>query len=166
MTARHTIAVCATRRLFGSRDAEDRAHSLVDAFRSHGHIADVVSLPSMHLEDESTGTEALRWGLLDLGGDAMGRRIDVVVCTHPLALLARHPVKVAWLSDRFEEIPDRLLATALARARGIVVSGTAPARAVVARVGTAIPLTVLGEPASAEDVLRAVCLALPGGTVA
>jgi glycosyltransferase involved in cell wall biosynthesis len=99
------LAVCAPQVPFVRGGAELMAESLVDALRSRGHEAELVTVPFKWYPGSRVLDQAFLWRLVDLS-ESDGRPIDRVVATKFPAYCVRHPNKVAWVLHQFRQAYD------------------------------------------------------------
>jgi glycosyltransferase involved in cell wall biosynthesis len=95
-----TILVCEAQVPFVQGGAEYHVRELVQQFRSHGHDAELVSVPFKWYPKSEILTHAAAWRLLDLS-ESNGRAIDLVIATKFPTYFVRHPRKVAWLIHQY-----------------------------------------------------------------
>jgi glycosyltransferase involved in cell wall biosynthesis len=95
MSAR-TVLVCDAQVPFVTGGTEAHARQLVDALRSRGYEAELVSVPFTWNPKEEILAHAAAWRLLNLN-ESNGRRIDRVIATRFPTYFVRHENKVAWL---------------------------------------------------------------------
>jgi glycosyltransferase involved in cell wall biosynthesis len=96
------VAVCAPQVPFVRGGAELMAESLVDALRTRGHDAELVTVPFKWYPGARVLTQAFLWRLLDLE-EADGEPVDLVVATKFPSYLVRHPNKRVWLVHQFRQ---------------------------------------------------------------
>jgi glycosyltransferase involved in cell wall biosynthesis len=99
------VVVAAPQVPFIRGGAEMMADDLVEALRSRGHDADLVSIPFKWYPDARVLDQAFLWRLADLT-EADGRPIDRVIATKFPAYCVRHPNKVAWVLHQFRQAYD------------------------------------------------------------
>ena len=80
--------------------AEFHVRELVRHLRSHGHDAELVSVPFKWYPKAEILAHAAAWRLLDLS-ESNGRPVDVLIATKFPTYFARHPHKVAWLIHQY-----------------------------------------------------------------
>src|SRR5204863_8337101 len=78
------------------------ADGLVDALRTAGHEAELVSVPFKWYPNDRVLTQAFLWRLLDLE-ESNGRPIDAVIATKFPSYVVKHPNKVVWLLHQFRQ---------------------------------------------------------------
>jgi glycosyltransferase involved in cell wall biosynthesis len=81
------------------------ADDLVDALRTRGHDAELVTIPFKWYPGARVLDQAFLWRLADLT-EADGRPIDRVIATKFPAYCVRHPNKVAWVLHQFRQAYD------------------------------------------------------------
>ena len=86
-------------------EADPRAPALVAELSQRGHEVERVSLP-YNGTGRDVRAQAGAWRLLDLSV-AGGRPIDLLIAVGFPAYFARHPRKVAWLTDP-HDVPSAL----------------------------------------------------------
>jgi len=91
-----TILVCEAQVPFVHGGAEYHVRELVSQLRSHGYLAELVSVPFKWYPKDEILTHAAAWRLLDLS-ESNGRPIDLVIATKFPTYFVRHSHKVAWL---------------------------------------------------------------------
>jgi glycosyltransferase involved in cell wall biosynthesis len=99
------IVVAAPQVPFVRGGAELMAEDLVDALRTRGHEAEIVSIPFKWYPGTRVLDQALLWRLADLT-EADGQPIDRVIATKFPAYCVRHPNKVAWVLHQFRQAYD------------------------------------------------------------
>jgi glycosyltransferase involved in cell wall biosynthesis len=90
------ILVLESQTPFVTGGAEMLVRSLVEALRTHGYEAEIVSIPFRDYPREELLAHAAAWRLVDLG-HALERPVDLVIATKFPTYFARHPAKVTWL---------------------------------------------------------------------
>jgi glycosyltransferase involved in cell wall biosynthesis len=95
-----TILVCEAQVPFVHGGAEILVRELVRELRTHGHAAELVSVPFKWYPKEEILPHAAAWRLLDLS-ESNGRPVDVVIATKFPTYCVRHPRKVAWLVHQY-----------------------------------------------------------------
>jgi glycosyltransferase involved in cell wall biosynthesis len=91
-----TVLVCEAQVPFVTGGAEAHVRQLVDALRTRGYEAELVSVPFTWNPKEEILAHAAAWRLLNLN-QSNGRRIDRVIATKFPTYFVRHDNKVAWL---------------------------------------------------------------------
>jgi glycosyltransferase involved in cell wall biosynthesis len=81
------------------------AEDLVDALRTRGHEAELVTVPFKWYPGTRVLDQAFLWRLVDLT-ESDGRPIDRVIATKFPAYCVRHPNKVAWVLHQFRQAYD------------------------------------------------------------
>jgi glycosyltransferase involved in cell wall biosynthesis len=94
------ILVCEAQVPFVHGGAEILVRELVRELRSHGHQAELVSVPFKWYPKEEILPHAAAWRLLDLS-ESNGQPVDLVIATKFPTYFVRHPRKVAWLVHQY-----------------------------------------------------------------
>jgi glycosyltransferase involved in cell wall biosynthesis len=84
--------------------AELHTELLVAALRRAGHDVELVTLPYIWTNDESSLQQCLAWRMVDVATEIAG--IDLVIATKFPSYLVRHPNKVAWIFHQQREVYD------------------------------------------------------------
>ncbi len=84
--------------------AELHTELLVQALREIGHEVELVTLPYIWTNDESSLEQCLAWRLVNLATEIAG--VDLVVATKFPSYLIKHPNKVAWIFHQQREVYD------------------------------------------------------------
>jgi glycosyltransferase involved in cell wall biosynthesis len=80
------------------------ARAIVDALRSMGHEADLVTTPQNRFGRQASAYLAT-W-MTDVGVDGAGRRVDQVISLRFPSYAVRHPAHVCWLNHTMREYYD------------------------------------------------------------
>jgi glycosyltransferase involved in cell wall biosynthesis len=99
------VVVAAPQVPFVRGGAEVMADDLVDALRTRGHDAELVTIPFKWYPGTRVLDQAFLWRLVDLT-ESDGRPIDRVIATKFPAYCVRHPNKVAWVLHQFRQAYD------------------------------------------------------------
>lgn len=84
--------------------AELHTELLVQALKDSGHDVELVTLPYIWTNDESSLEQCLAWRMVNLSTEIAG--IDLVIATKFPSYLIKHPNKVAWIFHQQREIYD------------------------------------------------------------
>jgi glycosyltransferase involved in cell wall biosynthesis len=96
------IAVCLPKVPFVHGGAEILADGLVDALRTRGHEADLITIPFRWYPTPRMLTEAMVWRLVELE-ESHGRPVDLVIATKFPSYAIRHRNKIVWLIHQFRQ---------------------------------------------------------------
>jgi glycosyltransferase involved in cell wall biosynthesis len=97
------VLVCEAQVPFVHGGAEYHVRELVHQLRTHGHDAELVSVPFKWYPKSEILAHAAAWRLLDLS-ESNGRPIDCVIATKFPTYFVRHPRKVAWLIHQYRAV--------------------------------------------------------------
>jgi glycosyltransferase involved in cell wall biosynthesis len=96
------ILVCSPQVPFARGGAEILAERLAHELRTHGHEADLVTMPFKWYPGTKVLTHALLWRLADLT-EVDGRPVDLVIGTKFPSYVVKHPNKVVWLVHQLRQ---------------------------------------------------------------
>lgn len=101
------IAICHVQVPFIRGGAEVLVDQLKKEITDLGHNVDVIQMPFKWYPPERIIENAMMWRMADIDvSEALGKPIDMVICTKFPAYLVKHPHKVLWLFHQYRQAYD------------------------------------------------------------
>ena len=98
------IAICHVQVPFIMCGAEVLVDELAAKLKARGHNVSVIQIPFKWYPHEKIVENAMLWRMIDIDvSEAIGKPIDLVICTKFPAYLVKHPNKVLWLFHQYRE---------------------------------------------------------------
>jgi len=98
------IAICHVQVPFIRGGAEVLVTELKKQLEKQGHNVDIISIPFKWYPAEKIIESSLLWRMADIDvSEALGKPIDLVICTKFPSYLIKHPNKILWLFHQYRQ---------------------------------------------------------------